>query len=770
MATYIVPYINISPISSVQPQFNVNVNSIHLNYLMGQIKNNINFDELIECDAILTNDAFFDFVQSSNYNFIPIPGYYEEKVKTNFDVYGGSYVVNEGGFDFLVKVYFYKIKNVELITKAFIEEFKLIFQYDYFTKNNILNMDWHSYRLTLFTNDIELQKFYNLTYQTPSFCKTKLFHHQINNISNMLDIYHNPVQIQITDNLIMHFDNGLIYDLVSKDFITEDDITTYSLQSGMILDEPVTGKTLQFIIFLIECNRKSLVLVPNEAIKKNWFSEFEKHIHNFDDIIKSKLEIMTFDELDIFMKADATILNNFEIIGIDEIHIIYSNKKYANLFKSIINSTVKSRWGITGTPFINDISLFNIIQYLTGHMFKNERIANIPSLQNNLIKLFLKNLKINMVEDYPFPELIIQDIFVELDVVQKNLYEIETKMTHNKTNLRKLVSEVQMMYGNSDIQTPQELKMFALEHYKKLFDYENEKLTNLQSGLANIKENVDKFEKGEFEKRVKHYESMILSQFDVVKRQNVALTYFTNVIESISKIFEKKTKDESEMAVDAASGVDDAVDDAVDAVDAADDDCCPICRCEHTRPIKYLKKCGHYFCESCINTFLQTQKDTYGMMRDSSCPMCRTQFDNNDVIVVNEISEINNTPKMHELINIISNSTERFIIFSQFDILDKLKGMLNKKNIKTVNFIDFSNGDKDAQVLLLSSQSNAEGINLSMFDKLIIFEPFEDHMYCREIEKQLIGRIHRIGRLKSVEVFRLITKETIEEEIYSQFS
>jgi SNF2 family DNA or RNA helicase len=45
---------------------------------------------------------------------------------------------------------------------------------------------------------------------------------------------------------------------------------------------------------------------------------------------------------------------------------------------------------------------------------------------------------------------------------------------------------------------------------------------------------------------------------------------------------------------------------------------------------------------------------------------------------------------------------------------------------------------------------------------MIIFEPFEDHMYCKEIEKQLIARIHRIGRVKEVTVYRLITKNTIE--------
>jgi len=37
-----------------------------------------------------------------------------------------------------------------------------------------------------------------------------------------------------------------------------------------------------------------------------------------------------------------------------------------------------------------------------------------------------------------------------------------------------------------------------------------------------------------------------------------------------------------------------------------------------------------------------------------------------------------------------------------------------------------------------------------MFDKLIIFEPFKNNLYCNEIEKQIIACIHRVGRTKAV--------------------
>ena len=716
MENYIVPYINITSITHSQ----------NVNMIIGKIKDSINCVKLIESGSIYMNDDFVKLVNESKYGIIPLPNYYDINVKRIFDLYGCRYVENHESVDFVIKIYFYKIKNIELLTKQTIEEFKLIFQYDYFNKNNILQMDWHSYRLGLFTKDIEKEKFMNLAYSQPSYCRTKLFHHQINNISQMLNIYNNPEVIPITD-ITMKFENSLIYDFVKEKFIEEDKISKFEIQGGMILDEPGTGKTLQFILFLLELKKKSLILVPNESIKKVWLSEFKKHIQF--EIHHVPIEIMTFEELDIFLEVDSNILDNFQIIGIDEIHILYS--KNIKLFKQIITSKIKSRWGITGTPFVNEQSLFNIIKFLTGQDFLNERIANIPSLQDKLIKLFLKNLKINMKDDYEWPQLNVKDIFVELDVVQRKLYETEAKTTFNKTNLRKIISEVQLMFENNDIKTPAELKMYGMNHYKKLYETELSKLEEISKQLENIKNRRDNFkDEEEYEKRIEHYIKHINSQEEVVKRYKAGYEYFMTSIESISNIFENQEID----------------------------DYCAICLGEHTPPIKYLKLCGHYFCSVCIEQGLSTNI--------IKCPICRKETTKQEIITVQDITEINESPKLHEIYKIVSKSSEKFIIFSQFNILDKFHTQINKKDINAMMFDEYSINQEECQVLLLSSEKNAEGIDLSKFDKLIIFEPFEDHMYCKEIEKQLIARIHRIGRTKSVDVFRLITKDTIEEEIY----
>ena len=764
MARFITPFLHIGP---------TNVSNVAIlqqsSSLIGEIKYMINYDYLYELAnsntigtigdnnnvKVYKNEEFVKYVDESNYNFIPMPDYYNDDVNANFDMYGTSYNINFKGTEFSVKVYFYQLKNPELLTKALIQKLRLIFMYDFFMNNNTLNMDWHGFRMSQYFKNLETQYFRNLNYEAPANCKTKLFHHQQNNISRMLEIYRTPLEIEITDNLIQKYENGLIYDFVKTDFIEEADIPKMKLQSGMILDEPGTGKTLQFILFLMECKKKSLVLVPNENIKAGWLSEFNKHFGIDATTLATEyqnIHIMTFDDAIAITETDKNFLDRFEILGIDEIHILYSSNKQVktttkidDLFEKIVECKIPTRWGLTGTPFINELSMFNIIRYVFGHNFLNERIANIPSLQDDLLKVMLKNTKSSMKpEDYVWPELIIEDKFVELDVVQRNFYDVESKTTFNKTNLRKLVSEVQLMFDKSDIKTPTQLKHYGVNHYKQLFLDEQTRLENFKNQLENIKQNKEKFDELEYLNRVEQYKQMIIRQEEVVRRHKAGYEYFMESIEAIAKVFEGKASDEGH---------------------------CPICFDDYSPPIKYFKLCGHYFCESCIDG-LYSQDIQVGslVVRNAiKCPMCRRDTPKADIISVNEVAEINDSPKIYEILNIIRETNDKFIIFSQFNILDKLLQTLNKREFTAQLYTDYMRANRDdPRVLLLSSESNAEGIDLSMYDRLIIFEPFEDHMYCREIEKQLIGRIHRVGRTKPVNVYRLITKDTIEEEIYNQ--
>ena len=124
-----------------------------------------------------------------------------------------------------------------------------------------------------------------------------------------------------------------------------------------------------------------------------------------------------------------------------------------------------------------------------------------------------------------------------------------------------------------------------------------------------------------------------------------------------------------------------------------------------------------------------------------------------------------------ELLKILKESDEQFIVFTQFDnIIDKMKMILAKECISSLVFSE-ENIERfksnQARVLILSSMNNACGLDLSFCNNIVIFEPIRN-FNVRDTEKQIIGRIYRINQTKACNVHRLIIKDTIEEEIYSK--
>ncbi len=718
----ITPYINIKPKNS-----NIKITPI-IATAIGKLKDEINYDEII--DFMFKNKDFVDYINSTNYQFMPLPNYYNEEIAQYFDIFGNSYEVTVDDIEYTIKIYFYKIKQIELLTTEIILKFNLIFKYDYFVKNNVLEMMWHNYRFsTYFINNLNKQKFMDLSYQEPEYCLTKLFPHQKNNLARMINIHHNPLTVSISDNMPIYFENDLIFDLAKETFITRENIPSYNIFGGMIMDEPGTGKTLQFILYLLEMKLPSLILVPNDAIKLVWIEEWRKHIN-----IKSNIpfDIMTFNELKEMLTIDENYLNDFQIIGIDEIHNLY--KDIHRIFIKIISSSIKYRWGITGTGFVSDTSFFQIIKFLIGHKFNNERIVNSPKIQDKIMKLFLKNSKSDMLTcegmEYHWPELTIHDVPIKLDIVQQNMYDTEKMINQNSYKLRRLVCEINLMFSEGEFNTPEQLKQFGISHYQKLYETEEQKLKDFRAQLQNIEDNKHMFKEEEYKHRIHHFNELIEAQRISTTKYQKASEFFMTAISNIDKVM----KNDSDMDVD-------------------NEDECMICWDKYKMPITYIKSCGHYFCKSCIDTL---------MIHNNKCPKCRNQIIQSDVIHVQQMSDINNSPKIHELLNII-HTGGKFIIFTQFNqVIDKIKHYLGRNNITSETLGNYN----DEQILLLSSQQNAEGINLTSFDKMIIFEPFEDNIYSSEVEKQLIARIHRIGRSKPVDVFRFITIGTIEEEIY----
>ena len=67
----------------------------------------------------------------------------------------------------------------------------------------------------------------------------------------------------------------------------------------------------------------------------------------------------------------------------------------------------------------------------------------------------------------------------------------------------------------------------------------------------------------------------------------------------------------------------------------------------------------------------------------------------------------------------------------------------------------------DTPVFLISLRAGGTGLNLTAADTVIHYDPW----WKSAAQNQATDRAHRIGQEKQVTVYRLITKDTIEENI-----
>ncbi len=128
------------------------------------------------------------------------------------------------------------------------------------------------------------------------------------------------------------------------------------------------------------------------------------------------------------------------------------------------------------------------------------------------------------------------------------------------------------------------------------------------------------------------------------------------------------------------------------------------------------------------------------------------------------------------LVEQILNNKEKVLIFSQFsEMLRLMSEELDKRNIKhfvitgQVNkkerqeLVDKFNDEKniDVKVFLITLKSGGVGLNLSTANNVIHYDPW----WNLSAENQASDRAHRIGQKNNVNVFKLISKESIEEKI-----
>lgn len=133
--------------------------------------------------------------------------------------------------------------------------------------------------------------------------------------------------------------------------------------------------------------------------------------------------------------------------------------------------------------------------------------------------------------------------------------------------------------------------------------------------------------------------------------------------------------------------------------------------------------------------------------------------------------------KLEMLTELLQNAVEgghRILVFSQFtSMLTLIKNELDKMKI-SYHYLDgstsaeermklvntFNGGEKE--IFLISLKAGGTGLNLTGADMVVHFDPW----WNPAVEDQATDRAYRIGQKNTVQVFKLITKDTIEEKIF----
>lgn len=447
----------------------------------------------------------------------------------------------------------------------------------------------------------------------------------------------------------------------------------------------------------------------------------------------------------------------FERIIIDEGHEIFGEMATSNRSQSLyLNNIVKSihaknHWFVSGTPFTNIQGYVNSLKFIKMKMIKdnityditkNDRefraIENTSELINNFI---IKHSKDDIKNDITMAKYKETVIKVQQTEMEKNLYQ-----SYKSRNDRKLLQQLcchpliadsinNIIAGNKEVNLD-EIQDKLLEHHKKNITIYSSKLEQLNPALQEY--------------------HMLKANYSAKLSES---KYILSVLEKMAK------KDEIE------------------------EENCSICFDTLEDPV--LTKCGHLFCSDCLEMCMEAKK---------TCPMCKTNLKGTEIIKINstnikkENSDSNNPlinkygSKLGKLISMIryltSNSNNRIIVFSQWDnmlsLLSKtlsengvgnsvVKGNIWARNSAISKFkkgVNKLGGDN--KVIMLSLNNAASGTNLNEATHIFFIEPVDASVEeIRAIEGQAIGRAIRLGKTDDVKIIRIITKNTIEEEIHN---
>ncbi len=125
-----------------------------------------------------------------------------------------------------------------------------------------------------------------------------------------------------------------------------------------------------------------------------------------------------------------------------------------------------------------------------------------------------------------------------------------------------------------------------------------------------------------------------------------------------------------------------------------------------------------------------------------------------------------------ELLQEVIDSGEKVLVFSQFtSMLDIFETDLKNSGIRYTRLdgstknrqevVDEFNENEEIKVFLISLKAGGVGLNLTAASAVFLYDPWWNPM----AEQQAVDRAHRIGQKKTVNIYKFITNNSIEQKI-----
>jgi SNF2 family DNA or RNA helicase len=469
----------------------------------------------------------------------------------------------------------------------------------------------------------------------------------------------------------------------------------------------------------------------------------------------------------------------YEGIYLDETHEII-NKPRSDILQNLINGFKSDyKWNISATPFSNGLKSFIYnTNYTTNASFDYENIYNLhENTIKCLSKLYRRNTRESVYNEFAGNMIKESVKLLSFTEQERSIYDahMQGNIKHNKDFLVKLCCDTSI-----DVETRNLVKNCKTldEIQKVILDHNKKKLIVLSKKMKEYKNRIEEL-------------LIIVDRGRVIDEKDNEGDLFEN-IEAVKveiSIFRRKlTNDKKEY--DTINRTYTYLKNAIDNI--KETEVCPICLDDIPVDQISITKCGHKFCKECIYEFMEEINSRYDEVK---CPKCNVLINISEIYLLKDIGSdvtIDDNDELSTLIQKIKSTKigniiyylkhdiqegDKCIIFSQWDnMLNKIGSILKQEKVDVLycsgtvyqrkRAINKFQSDPKSNIICLSSENCASGINLTSANKIILIEPiYGTKEYRKDIENQAIGRADRIGQKRPIDIVRFIIKNTIEEDI-----